>query len=165
LRPCKQVGTGLGVGFNINIPWPRHGVCDNDYLSAFHRVVIPVANAFAPDLIMVSAGFDAALGDPLGGCHITPSGYAEMTRMLTAVPGARVVFVLEGGYNLMSVSQSLEAVLRVLLDESPPNVCAGNARFAVDVCCHFSEVMEGGAELFWHRFRHVERCAGHQDCS
>jgi histone deacetylase 6 len=74
------VGTGLGEGFNINIGWcPKGGaklsaadsLGDAEYLAAFHRVVLPAASAFEPDLVLVAAGFDASRGDPLGGCDVT----------------------------------------------------------------------------------------------
>lgn len=120
-RPIvSQVGQGPGQGFNVNVPWDDEGATDGDYISAFNHVVLPVAYEFSPDLIIVSAGFDAAEGDPLGGCHVSPSCFAHMTAMLKAV--APTVLLLEGGYNLMATALSLEACLRVLLGESPPRL-------------------------------------------
>nr|CAB3454883.1 unnamed protein product [Digitaria exilis] len=70
------IGEEAGKGYNINVPW-EHGKCgDADYIAAWDHVLLPVTEAFDPDIILVSAGFDAALGDPLGGCCITPNGYA-----------------------------------------------------------------------------------------
>ena len=93
---------------------------DAEYLLAFDEVVIPVAEAYKPDIILVSAGFDAAEGDPLGGYKISPAGYAHMTRRLQAIKSAagRVVVVLEGGYNLTSISNSSAAILRTLQGEA-----------------------------------------------
>jgi hypothetical protein len=71
-------------------------------------------------LVLVSAGFDAARGDPLGGCDVTPAGYAHMTHHLLSLARGRVVVALEGGYNLASISRGMEAVVRVLLGEAPP---------------------------------------------
>lgn len=62
-----RVGTGKGEGFNVNIPWNKKGMSDGDYVAAFHHIVLPIAYQFNPELVLVSAGFDAAVGDPLGG--------------------------------------------------------------------------------------------------
>ena len=110
-----SVGAGAGLGHSINVPWnttaERQTPGDAEYLYAFERVLLPVsphdhgrlwlravghrkrscgqvAREFAPDLILVSAGFDAAAGDPLGGCNVTPFGYAAMTRALLSLPSA-----------------------------------------------------------------------------
>ena len=76
--------------------------------------VMPLAAAFNPHLVVVSAGFDAALGDPLGECTITPGGYAAMTHMLRGLAGGKLVLALEGGYNLRSIARSMAACVRVL---------------------------------------------------
>ncbi|KAG5648501.1 hypothetical protein DXG03_003112 [Asterophora parasitica] len=85
---------------------------------------------FAPELVIISAGFDAAEGDDLGECHVTPTGYAHMTHMLAGLAGGRLVVALEGGYNLDSISNSALAVAGVLLGEAPdplPPMIAGEA--------------------------------------
>lgn len=71
---AREVGTGAGAGYNINVPWPCGNMGDAEYFAAFSQVLMPVALAFDPDLVIVSAGFDAADGDPLGGCSLTPKG-------------------------------------------------------------------------------------------
>jgi hypothetical protein len=81
---------------------------------------MPIAHCYAPDLVLVSAGFDAARSDPLGGCDVTPAGYAHMTSRLLTLARGRVVVALEGGYNLRAISTSADAVLRVLLGAPPP---------------------------------------------
>ena len=81
---------------------------------------MPIARCFDPQFVLISAGFDAAQGDPLGGCQVTPYGYASMTHMLRGLAGGRVVVALEGGYNLRSIARSMDAVVRVLLGEAPP---------------------------------------------
>ena len=65
----KYVGTGNGEGFTINIPWNSGGMGDTEYIAAFTKLILPVAYQFNPELVLVSAGFDAAKGDPLGGDH------------------------------------------------------------------------------------------------
>eukprot|EP01043_Picozoa_sp_COSAG02_P041541 COSAG02_NODE_3452_length_6717_cov_11.574645_2_plen_783_part_00 len=98
-----RTGTGAGKGYNVNVAWPKGGMGDADYMLAFHRVVLPIAYDFKPDLVVVSAGFDSGLGDPLGGCRITPEGYAHMTSMLMSLAEGKVVIVMEGGYNLRTI--------------------------------------------------------------
>ncbi|XP_004612981.1 histone deacetylase 6 isoform X3 [Sorex araneus] len=116
----SKVGRGDGAGYNINVAWngPRMG--DTEYLAAWHRLVLPVAYEFNPELILVSAGFDAARGDPLGGCLVTPEGYAHLTHLLMGLAGGRIIIVLEGGYNLTSISESMAACTRTLLGDPPP---------------------------------------------
>ncbi|KAL9120016.1 MAG: hypothetical protein Q9187_003425 [Circinaria calcarea] len=112
-------GLGAGLGKNVNIPWPTKGMGDADYLFAFQNVVMPIACEFDPDLVMVASGFDAADGDQLGGCFVSPSCYAHMTHMLMSLAGGKVVVCLEGGYNLKSISESALAVTKTLMGEPP----------------------------------------------
>eukprot|EP00041_Stephanoeca_diplocostata_P034320 m.1162035 g.1162035 ORF g.1162035 m.1162035 type:complete len:505 (-) comp24501_c0_seq154:4496-6010(-) len=116
------VGSGAGAGFSVNIGWNQghNAVGDTEYLLAFSNVIMPIAMDFNPDLVFVSAGFDAARGDPLGGCDVTPEGYARMTHMLCGLAEGRVIMALEGGYNTTSISYSFAACARVLLGHPPP---------------------------------------------
>ncbi|XP_020669972.3 protein deacetylase HDAC6 isoform X1 [Pogona vitticeps] len=115
-----RVGLGPGKGYTLNVPWncPRMG--DPEYMAAFHQIVMPVSYEFNPELVLVSAGFDAARGDPLGGCLVTPECYAHMTHLLLGLAGGKVVLVLEGGYNLESISESMTMCTRSLLGDPPP---------------------------------------------
>ena len=110
-----EAGIGPGEGYTINVPLPK-GYGDGDYVSIFEKLLRPVARDFAPDLIMVSAGFDIHPDDPLGGMGVTPRGFAGMTRSLLELAGeiceGRIVFVLEGGYNPQALAESVRAVLR-----------------------------------------------------
>ncbi|KAH8116654.1 histone deacetylase clr3 [Phellopilus nigrolimitatus] len=115
-------GEGAGEGTSVNIPWPCKGMGDAEYLHAFMQIVMPIAVEFAPELVIISAGFDAADGDELGECHVTPSGYAHMTHMLSTLAGGKLVVALEGGYNVESISKSALAVTRVLLGDAPPEL-------------------------------------------
>lgn len=117
-----RVGVSRGAGFNVNIAWSGGRMGDSDYLAAFHRVVMPIATEFNPGLVLVSAGFDAARGDPLGGYHVTPEGYAHLTHLLMSLAGGRVVLILEGGYNLSSISDSMAMCTSVLLGDPPPSL-------------------------------------------
>ncbi|XP_056284914.1 histone deacetylase 6 [Pseudoliparis swirei] len=115
-----RVGVSKGAGFNVNVAWSGGRMGDSDYLAAFHSVVMPIATEFNPGLVLVSAGFDAARGDPLGGYHVTPEGYAHLTHMLLSLAGGRVLLILEGGYNLTSISDSMAMCTSVLLGDPPP---------------------------------------------
>lgn len=110
--------TGAGKNVNVGLFGPPKG--DGDYISVWHQILMPMAYEYNPQLVIVSAGFDAALGDPLGGYRVTPTGYAHLTHMLRGLAGGRLVVVLEGGYNLSSISQSMAEVARVVLGDRPP---------------------------------------------
>uniref|UniRef100_A0A2P2KBC5 Histone deacetylase domain-containing protein n=1 Tax=Rhizophora mucronata TaxID=61149 RepID=A0A2P2KBC5_RHIMU len=111
-----MIGEGPGVGYNINIPWENGRCGDADYLAVWDHILIPVAKEFDPDLIIVSAGFDAAVGDPLGGCWVTPYGYSVMLKKLMDFAQGKIVLSLEGGYNLGSIANSFLACMEVLLE-------------------------------------------------
>ena len=76
---------------------------------------MPIATEFDPDLVLVAAGFDAAEGDPLGGCHVTPDCYAQLTSELMRLAGGKVVVALEGGYSLTATKHSAAACMSSLL--------------------------------------------------
>lgn len=116
----SDVGIGPGAGFSVNVPWLRGGVGDRDYLAAWELLLKPIVQSFSPDLILVSAGFDAAEGDPLGGCRLTPHGYGCLTTELLRYADGKCVIVLEGGYNTRVTSEAAAACLRCLLGQPPP---------------------------------------------
>lgn len=119
----KKVGSGTGKGFNVNIAWNTGrndvgedtGIGDAEYLHAFKEVIKPMLQEFQPELIIISAGFDSAEGDPLGQLHVTPAGYNYLTRELMKI--SKVAIVLEGGYNLESISKSAKACCQALVGE------------------------------------------------
>ncbi|KAL1862883.1 hypothetical protein VTK73DRAFT_6584 [Phialemonium thermophilum] len=118
----QQCGAGLGLGKNVNIGWHEQGMGDGEYMAAFQKIVMPIAREFDPDLVIISAGFDAADGDELGGCFVTPACYAHMTHMLMSLADGKVAVCLEGGYNLNAISQSALAVAKTLMGEPPPKL-------------------------------------------
>ncbi|KAK8039412.1 hypothetical protein PG993_007823 [Apiospora rasikravindrae] len=118
----EQVGEGVGRGKNVNIGWINQGMGDGEYLAAFQEIVMPIAQEFDPDMVIISAGFDAADGDELGGCFVSPPCYAHMTHMLMSLAGGKVAVCLEGGYNLKAISMSALAVARTLMGEPPPKI-------------------------------------------
>ena len=112
----EEDGRDDGKGFNINIPMPE-GAGDRGYLAAFDQIVKPIGIEFAPDLILVSAGYDAHQSDPLGGQKVSTSGFAMMSQRLSDLSdqtGAKVICFLEGGYDVNALSASAIATMRVL---------------------------------------------------
>ncbi len=108
--PAQEVGGPGAEGANVNVPLPR-GAGDADYLAVITRVVVPVLSRFQPDLVLVSAGYDAAAADPLGGARVTPQGFAAMARALRGV-APRPVLCLEGGYDPPALKACLVAQTR-----------------------------------------------------
>lgn len=129
---AADVGHGPGKGFNVNIVWSRGGMSDCDYLAAFQQVILPVAYEFAPDLVLVSAGFDAAVGDHLGGCRVTPNGFGQMTHLLSSLANGRIILVLEGGYNLAVMPDCVTSCTSVLLGDAVPFVKLPSSASAVE---------------------------------
>ncbi|PHH52325.1 Histone deacetylase clr3 [Ceratocystis fimbriata CBS 114723] len=118
----SNCGRGPGIGRNVNIGWHSQGMGDGEYMAAFQRIIMPIAREFNPDLVVISAGFDAADGDELGGCFVTPACYAHMTHMLMSLAEGKVAVCLEGGYNLKAISISALSVARTLMGEPPPRI-------------------------------------------
>jgi acetoin utilization deacetylase AcuC-like enzyme len=102
-------GPGEGNETTLNLPLPE-GAGDEELVGAAERIVFPALEAFAPDLLLVSAGFDAAAGDPIGGLEVTEAGFAALTT-LTLNVSERVAFVLEGGYNTQTLPGLVGSVL------------------------------------------------------
>jgi len=114
----EMVGADDGEGRTINIAWDTFVMGDADYLTAFYRIILPCAREFAPGLVLISAGFDAAKSDPVGMCNMTPNGYSILTQLiLNHLLHCNVIVALEGGYNLKVISQCMASVVRVLLGE------------------------------------------------
>nr|XP_058930984.1 histone deacetylase 9 isoform X13 [Kogia breviceps] len=116
----NEVGTGLGEGYNINIAWtggldPPMG--DTEYLEAFRTIVKPVAKEFDPDMVLVSAGFDALEGHapPLGGYKVTAKCFGHLTKQLMTLADGHVVLALEGGHDLTAICDASEACVNALL--------------------------------------------------
>jgi acetoin utilization deacetylase AcuC-like enzyme len=111
---ASEVGRDAGRGFTLNVPL-EVGAIDEDYQHAFAAVVLPVLRQFEPDLIIVSAGFDAHERDPLGGMRLSTAAFAAMTTELrlvaTECSRGRIVSVTEGGYDLRALAASLDAVI------------------------------------------------------
>ena len=113
-----ETGEGAGAGTTINCPFPAH-TGREDILGAFRDRLLPAAEAFGPDLVMISAGFDSRIGDPLGQFRLDDSDFAEMTALLQEVADkhaqGRLVSTLEGGYSLAGLAASVESHVSALL--------------------------------------------------
>jgi acetoin utilization deacetylase AcuC-like enzyme len=113
----EEIGVGPGEGFTVNLPMASGGT-DADYQHVFGRVALPILRQFAPDLLLISAGFDAHERDPLATMRATEAGFAAMTMELRRVADecchGRLALVTEGGYDLKALDASLEAVVQTL---------------------------------------------------
>ena len=116
----SERGTGQGDGYTMNVPM-RAGSGEKEYLNAFRNEILPTLDGYRPDLIIISAGFDAHKDDPLANINLTEESFATMTTMMMEAAdkycNGKIVSVLEGGYNLQALAQSVEAHIRALLHE------------------------------------------------
>lgn len=114
------VGKEKGAGFNVNVPWNEVKMQNSDYLSVFCHLLLPVAYEFCPDLVLVCAGFDSAIGDPEGEMCATPDIFAHLTHLLMNLAGGKLCALLEGGYNLTCLAQSVCQTVHTLLGDPAP---------------------------------------------
>src|SRR3990170_7285996 len=116
-----ETGNGDGKGFTMNLPLP-HGQGDKEYISLFKKRIYPKIINYKPDLIMISAGFDAHINDPLGSMNITSEGFGKLTDIICEasdkVCKGRIVSVLEGGYNLEALGESVVFHLKSLIGKT-----------------------------------------------
>lgn len=109
---ATETGRGAGIGATLNVPLPG-GSGGPEYLAAMREVVVPAADSFRPNLVLVSAGFDGHVRDPLAGQMLTSADFGEMCSELCAVAdrhcGGRIGLVLEGGYDLVALEESVVA--------------------------------------------------------
>ena len=116
-----EIGRGTGTGFTVNLPLAA-GATNADFERVFDAIALPILRQFDPDLILISAGFDAHADDPLGGMRLTAGQFGRLTAGIVAVANAccegRVVAMTEGGYDLAALRDSTTAVARVLAGEA-----------------------------------------------
>jgi acetoin utilization deacetylase AcuC-like enzyme len=120
---ATEIGTGSGAGFTVNVPMEM-GATDDDYRLVFEKVVLPVLRQFKPDLVLVSAGFDAHERDPLGSMRVSTEGFGAMTADLCRVADehcqGRLVALVEGGYDLSALKACCMTVTDVLAGKHSP---------------------------------------------
>jgi acetoin utilization deacetylase AcuC-like enzyme len=120
--PASDIGTGPGEGFTVNLPVPP-GAGDDAWVSLVEHVVRPLARAYEPQLVLVSAGYDAHADDPLASCLVTDAGFRGLTassRLLAEDVGAPLGIVLEGGYELAALARCFADSLEVAGADSSP---------------------------------------------
>jgi len=117
----EETGSGAGKGTTINIPLPA-GCGDEEYLQVFQQIIVPATQRFNPQLILVSAGYDLHWADELALMQVSTNGFAQMARIIKGLAdelcGGRLLFSLEGGYNLQALAYSVKATFDVLLGKA-----------------------------------------------
>jgi acetoin utilization deacetylase AcuC-like enzyme len=133
-----DAGSSEGRGYTVNVPVPR-GSDEEVWLSVLEHVIIPVGAEFAPELVLISAGFDAHHDDPLGNCRLDAHSFAKMAchvRDLAASAGAPVGAVLEGGYDPEALAASVLATVRALDGEGDAESIAPEPLVTSRVAAH-----------------------------
>ncbi|MEE8459088.1 MAG: histone deacetylase [Phycisphaerales bacterium] len=132
-----EIGTDAGIGFTINVPLPA-GCGDGAYRAVFDELLVPVADDFQPDVILVSAGFDADTRDPIGGMAVTTAGFGSLCGVVCDLADrhcqGRLALVLEGGYDLDALADGVRVCVEVMTGATPPEVLAdpGHATQVID---------------------------------
>jgi len=114
---AEETGSGIGVGYTLNHPLKK-GTGDKEFLDAYRRTILPAVLEFDPDFILVSAGFDAHVADPLAELNVSTAGFASLVELLvkmaSEVCGGRIVFALEGGYNPNALAQCISCASEIV---------------------------------------------------
>jgi acetoin utilization deacetylase AcuC-like enzyme len=126
-----EIGKETGTGFTLNIPLPV-GMGDAEYTQVYREIIGPVGREYRPQMVLVSAGFDAHHQDPLGGMRLTASGYSGLAKEIVAIAnescGGKIVFSLEGGYHLKGLEESIVSVLEAITDQTAePDTISGES--------------------------------------
>jgi histone deacetylase 6 len=117
-----EIGQGAGKGYTVNVSFDKAEYGDGEMLAVFHQILLPIAREFDPQFVIVSSGFDAVYGDPLGGCNLSPQVYGHMTYLLKSLAGGKLVLALEGGYNLREISRCTYECVKVLAGDLPSDL-------------------------------------------
>ncbi|MFQ5503211.1 MAG: histone deacetylase [Planctomycetota bacterium] len=119
----SETGTAEGTGYTVNVPLPA-GFGDAEYGALFGDLLTPIAESYDPDLVLVSAGFDAHHDDPLGGMQVSADGFAALAGIVRDIADrhaeGRLVLLLEGGYDLKGLQRSVRACVEVMSGAIPP---------------------------------------------
>jgi len=150
---ADEVGTGEGRGFTFNVPLEM-GATDADYELVYRSAIVPVLREFGPDLVLVSAGFDAHERDPLASMRVTTDGYAAIVRQLvTSAKNGAIAFATEGGYDLSALADCLDASFAVISSpagsEEPAPVAPGQSRSNTTRAERALEAVRAAQKGFW----------------
>lgn len=130
-----EVGAGAGEGYTVNIPLAP-GKTDADFLFIYRNILGPIAEAFKPQVLLVSAGFDISADDPLGGMRVTPDGFDALAAELADLAGrlcqGRVLFILEGGYDFRALAEGSKRILTRLSGTAGPPAVKPDVSAAVE---------------------------------
>jgi acetoin utilization deacetylase AcuC-like enzyme len=122
----QEVGTGEGAGYTVNVPLPA-GTGDNTFVPLYGRIVSPILEQYKPQIILVSAGFDAHFSDPLGDLRLTTAAHASVAAALISAAErsceGRICFVLEGGYSAQALRECSRAVMSEMETDRPQELC------------------------------------------
>ena len=136
--PIEDAGSGPGEGYTINLPVPAG--CDQElWLSLLEQIVVPAATEFGPDLILISAGFDAHVEDPLANCRLQTASFAEMARQIRDMARGLEVpvgAVLEGGYEPATLAECVAAVLAALGGDGQASAAAPDSHLTSRAAAH-----------------------------
>jgi acetoin utilization deacetylase AcuC-like enzyme len=128
---AHERGAAAGEGRSVNVPLPA-GMGDADYGAIFAELLEPIAEQYAPDFVLISAGYDAHLEDPLGGMALSEEGFAALSGCVRRIAdrhcGRRIALVLEGGYDLQGLAHGVRATLEVLAGAEAPPVAGAASR-------------------------------------
>lgn len=118
----NEIGSGVGDGYTINLPVPAH-LPEEEMIHLYEQLVMPILMRFKPDLLIISAGFDAHQDDPLAQQKMTEKGFVQLTTLLESLrrqsPTLKTLYALEGGYNLQALATSVVHLLRFLIESDP----------------------------------------------
>mmetsp|Transcript_19567 Transcript_19567/g.30100 ORF Transcript_19567/g.30100 Transcript_19567/m.30100 type:complete len:383 (-) Transcript_19567:1462-2610(-) len=165
---ATNVGVDKGLGFNVNVGWNKKNLGDNEYIAVFENLLLPMAREFNPDLVLVSAGFDAAKGD-MGEMLVTPECFGRLTRSLMTLADGRVVCTLEGGYVRSMLGKCVASVVTSLLDRNSKKIAQRESEtYSKDYQDAFSSIDNSAIrsiiatrtahEEFWDCFRSEKTC-------
>jgi acetoin utilization deacetylase AcuC-like enzyme len=153
---ATEIGSGAGAGFTVNVPLEA-GATDADYALVHDTIVLPVLEQFAPELTIVSAGFDAHERDPLASMRMTAEGYAKVLGGLAALASrssTALVAVTEGGYELTALAACLQASISAIDDARGPSshrVTAQAASAEMRIAARAIEVVRAAQKSFWRK--------------
>jgi acetoin utilization deacetylase AcuC-like enzyme len=147
---AHEVGVGAGRGATVNCPLPG-GQGDADYAAVFHDLFLPAARAFKPELVIVSAGFDAHAHDPLAEMQVSERGFAAMASLLAQLAeetcGGKMALMLEGGYDLSALPASVRATLEVLTGRREDFAARGPGAATLDAIGQTREALRAAGRV------------------